>query len=183
MREQVGLPISVGVARTKFLAKVASQVAKPDGMLLVPPEGEIGFLHPLPVEMLWGVGPVTSGTLRTRRIATVGHVARLGEATLVSLLGAAAGRHLHALAHNLDPRPVRVGRRRGSFGAQRALGRRRRSASDLRAVVASLVDRRRPRCRRRRGAGPVRLRGRHPRRHARPRPWPDGAAAARQSAY
>jgi DNA polymerase-4 len=141
VREQVGLPITVGVARTKFLAKVASRVAKPDGLLVVPPPDEIGFLHPLPVELLWGVGPVTASALRACRVTTVGQVARLGEATLVSLLGEAAGRHLHALAHNRDPRRVRVGHRRGSFGAQRALGRSRQSAAELRAVVASLVDR------------------------------------------
>lgn len=96
--EQVGLPITVGVARTKFLAKVASGVAKPDGLLVVPHDGELAFLHPLPVERLWGVGQVTAGKLRARGITTVGQVARLGEATLVSMLGRAAGRHLHALA-------------------------------------------------------------------------------------
>jgi DNA polymerase-4 len=141
VRERVGLPITVGVARTKFLAKVASGVAKPDGLLVVPPECELAFLHRLPVERLWGVGPVTARRLRDRGFGTVGHVARLGEATLVSMLGAAAGRHLHALAHNRDPRPVQVGRRRGSFGAQRALGRSRRSADDLQATLAALVDR------------------------------------------
>src|ERR671938_640926 len=99
VRERVGLPITVGVARTKFLAKVASGVAKPDGLLLVPPERELAFLHPLPIERLWGVGPATAAKLRDRGIVTVGKVARLGEAALVSMLGAAAGRHLHALAH------------------------------------------------------------------------------------
>jgi DNA polymerase-4 len=141
VRDQVGLPITVGVARTKFLAKVASGVAKPDGLLVVPPDGELAFLHPLPVERLWGVGPVTAGKLRERRITTVGHVARLGEATLVSLLGVAAGRHLHALAHNRDPRPVQVGRRRRSMGAQHALGRSARSPQDIDAILAGLVDR------------------------------------------
>jgi DNA polymerase IV len=137
----VGLPITVGVARTKFLAKVASRVAKPDGLLLVPPGGELEFLHPLPVERLWGVGPVTAGKLRERGILTVGKVARLGEAALVSMLGQAAGRHLHALAHNHDPRPVQVGRRRRSMGAQAALGRTRRSPEYVDAVLAGLVDR------------------------------------------
>jgi len=141
VRERVGLPITVGVARTKFLAKVASGVAKPDGLLVVPPDRELAFLHPLPVERLWGVGPVTAARLRDRGIVTVGRVARLGEAALVSLLGLAAGRHLHALAHNHDPRPVQVGRRRGSMGAQQALGRSRRTAADVDAVVAGLVDR------------------------------------------
>jgi DNA polymerase-4 len=139
--ERVGLPITVGIARTKFLAKVASGVAKPDGLLLVPPEGELAFLHPLPVERLWGVGRVTAGKLHERRIATVGEVAGLAEAELVSMLGRAAGRHLHALAHNRDPRPVRVGRRRSSIGAQRALGRSARSHEALDVVVVALVDR------------------------------------------
>lgn len=141
VREQVGLPITVGVARTKFLAKVASGVAKPDGLLVVPPGGELSFLHPLPVERLWGVGPVTARKLRDRGICTVGRVAGLDEATLVSMLGVAAGRHLHALAHNRDPRRVRVGHRRGSIGSQRALGRGPRSADDLESTVAALVDR------------------------------------------
>jgi DNA polymerase IV len=141
VRERVGLPITVGVARTKFLAKVASGVAKPDGLLEVPPDGELAFLHPLPVERLWGVGPVTAGKLRDRGITTVGEVARLGEAALVSMVGQAAGRHLHALAHNRDPRPVDVGRRRRSIGSQRALGRSPRSPEDLDAVVIGLVER------------------------------------------
>src|SRR6266540_4714223 len=128
--ERVGLPITVGVARTKFLAKVASGVAKPDGLLVVPPQGELSFLHPLPVERLWGVGAVTARKLHERGITTVGEVARLAEAALVSMLGRASGRRLHALAHNRDPRPVLVGRRRGSVGAQRALGRRRRSSAE-----------------------------------------------------
>ena len=141
VRDRVGLPITVGVARTKFLAKVASGVAKPDGLLVVPPDGELAFLHPLPVERLWGVGPVTSGKLRDRGITTVGEVAGLGESELVSMLGPAAGRHLHALAHNHDPRPVQVGRRRRSIGAQRALGRSPKSPDFLDAVLAGLVDR------------------------------------------
>jgi DNA polymerase IV len=141
VRERVGLPITVGVARTKFLAKVASGVAKPDGLLVVPPDGELAFLHPLPVERLWGVGPVTAGKLRDRGITTVGEVARLGEAALVSMVGQASGRHLHALAHNRDPRPVDVGRRRRSIGSQRALGRSPRSPADLDAVVIALVER------------------------------------------
>ncbi|GAC1325079.1 MAG: DNA polymerase IV [Thermoleophilaceae bacterium] len=141
VRECVGLPITVGVARTKFLAKVASGVAKPDGLLVVPPQGELRFLHPLPVERLWGVGRVTAGKLRERGIATVGQVAELGEATLVSMLGQASGRHLHALAHNRDPRPVRAGRRRRSIGAQRALGRSAGSQEPLDATLVALVDR------------------------------------------
>src|SRR5436309_9415105 len=123
VRLRVGLPITVGVARTKFLAKVASRVAKPDGLLVVPTDAELAFLHPLPVERLWDVRDVTAAKLHERGIRTVAAVARLGEATLVSLLGQAAGRHLHALAVGSDPRPVQVGLRRRSMGAQRALGR------------------------------------------------------------
>jgi DNA polymerase IV len=141
VRERVGLPISVGVARTKFLAKVASGVAKPDGLLVVLPGDELAFLHPLPVERLWGVGPVTANKLRRYGIANVGQVARLGETALVSILGRASGRHLHALAHNRDPRPVQVGRRRRSIGSQRALGRTPRSPDALDAIVLALVDR------------------------------------------
>ena len=140
-RERVGLPITVGVARTKFLAKVASGVAKPDGLLVVPPGGELGFLHTLPVERLWGVGAVTARKLRERGISTVGEVARLPEATLVTMLGRASGRHLHALAHNRDPRPVQVGRRRRSIGSQCALGRSRKTPEAVDAVLVSLVDR------------------------------------------
>ena len=141
IREQVGLPITVGVASTKFLAKVASAVGKPDGLLAVPPGSELEFLHPLAVERLWGVGTVTGRKLRERGLVTVGQVARLGEATLVSMLGPAAGRHLHALAHNRDPRRVRGRRRRRSMGAQRALGRSPRSPEALDAVLIGLVER------------------------------------------
>jgi DNA polymerase-4 len=139
--QRVGLPLTVGVARTKFLAKVASGVAKPDGLLVVPPDDELAFLHPLPVERLWGVGAVTAEKLRARGITTVGEVAELAEAALVSLLGRASGRHLHALAHNRDPRPVQVRRRRRSIGAQRALGRSPRSPDAVDAVLIALVDR------------------------------------------
>jgi DNA polymerase-4 len=139
VRERVGLPITVGVARTKFLAKVASGVAKPDGFLVVPPDRELEFLHPLPVERLWGVGPVTSGRLHRLGIATVGQVAAFPEGALTTILGRAAGRHLHALAHNRDPRPVERRRRRRSIGSQRA--GKARSAEEIDAVVVGLVDR------------------------------------------
>jgi len=141
VRERVGLPITVGVARTKFLAKVASGVAKPDGLLVVQPDAELAFLHPLPVERVWGVGPATARRLRARSLVTVGDVAALGEGALVSLLGRAAGRHLHALARNEDTRRVRTGRRRGSIGAQRALGRSPRSPEAIDATLVGLVDR------------------------------------------
>jgi DNA polymerase IV len=139
--ERVGLPVTVGVARTKFLAKVASGVAKPDGLLVVPPDGELDFLHPLPVERLWGVGPVTAAKLHEHAITTLRQVAQLSETALVRMLGRANGRHLHALAHNRDPRPVQVRRRRRSMGAQRALGRKPRSPELLDADLVALVDR------------------------------------------
>jgi DNA polymerase-4 len=141
VRDQIGLPLTVGVARTKFLAKVASAVAKPDGLLVVPPDGELAFLHPLPVERLWGVGHVTARKLHVRGITTVGDVARLAESALVAIVGRAMGRQLHALANNRDPRPVRVGRRRGSIGSQSALGRSRRPPGEVEIVLVSLVDR------------------------------------------
>lgn len=140
VRDRVGLPLTVGVARTKFLAKVACGVAKPDGLLIVPPENELTFLHALPVEKLWGVGKVTADKLRRRGILTVGDVAKLGDKPLVSMLGRASGNHLHALAHNYDPRPIDTGRRRRSIGAQRALGRRRRSHDELDATLVGLAD-------------------------------------------
>ena len=141
VRERVGLPITVGIARTKFLAKVASGVAKPNGLLIVPPDGELAFLHPLPVERLWGVGPVTASKLRALGLTTVGEVAQLSEAALIALLGRASGRHLHALAHNQDRRPVQVRRRRRSVGAQRALGRSPRSLDEVDTALVALVDR------------------------------------------
>jgi DNA polymerase IV len=139
--DQVGLPITVGVAATKFLAKVASAVAKPDGLLVVPLGGELAFLHPLPVERLWGVGRVTSEKLRTRGISTVGELAAVPEPALVTMLGRGAGHHLHALAHHRDPRPVQVGRRRASIGAQRALGWRRHEFGEIEVTLLGLVDR------------------------------------------
>jgi DNA polymerase-4 len=141
VRERVGLPITVGVARTKFLAKVASAIAKPDGLLVVPPDEELAFLHPLPVERLWGVGVVTAAKLHERGLRTVAEVAALGEEALVTMLGAGSGRHLFALAHNLDPRPVETGRRRRSIGSQHALGRARTTHADVDAVLVGLVDR------------------------------------------
>ena len=141
VREQVGLPITVGVARTKFLAKVASGVAKPDGLLVVPPDRELAFLHPLPVERLWGVGPVTSRTLHELGLGTVGEVAAVDEGVLISILGRATGRQLHALAHNRDPRRVQVGRRRGSIGSQHALGLQRYAPDAVDPTLVAIVDR------------------------------------------
>jgi DNA polymerase-4 len=141
IRERVGLPVSVGIARTKFLAKVASALAKPDGLLVVPPEGELAFLHPLPVERVWGIGQVTAAKLRTCGIETVGELADVPEPVLSALLGRAAARQLHALANSVDPRPVRPRRRRRSIGAQHALGRSRRSPEEIDADLLRLVDR------------------------------------------
>jgi DNA polymerase-4 len=139
--ERVGLRITVGVARTRLLAKVASRAAKPDGLLVVPPVDERAFLHALPVEQLWGVGRATAAKLHARGLMTVGQVAELSEARLIRVLGKASGRHVHALAHNRDSRPMQRRRRRRSFGAQRALGRSPRSPEALDAVVVALVDR------------------------------------------
>jgi DNA polymerase IV len=141
VRDRVGLPITVGVARTKFLAKVASQQAKPDGLLLVSPDGELDFLHPLPVRRLWGVGAKTSERLQAHGISTVAQVAELSESMLGSLVGAAMGRQLYALSRNIDRRRVHTGVSRRSVGAQRALGRRRVTPAELDAVVIGLVDR------------------------------------------
>jgi DNA polymerase-4 len=139
--ERAGLPITVGVARTKFLAKVASRVAKPDGLLVVPHDREMEFLHPLPVTALWGVGKITAEKLRVRGITTVGQLAASEQVDLVSLLGRVAGAHLHHLAHNEDPRRVELGVRRRSIGAQRALGRGRRTPAELDVVLVALIDR------------------------------------------
>jgi DNA polymerase-4 len=142
VRTRVGLPITVGVARTKFLAKVASELAKPDGLLLIPARAELALLHLLPVERVWGVGPITAGKLHAHGITTVGQVARLPEPALIDIVGRATGRQLHALAHNRDARRVRTGRRRRSMGAQRALGRRGpRTHEAIDAVLVGLVDR------------------------------------------
>src|SRR3954447_19584495 len=141
VRERVGLPITVGVASTKHLAKVASGVAKPDGLIVVPPERELEFLHPLPVNRLWGVGPSTTEKLHALRMRTVGEIARFGETQLMEMLGRAAGRHLYAVAHNRDPRRVEGRRRRRSIGSQCAIGRGPHSAEALDVVLVGLVDR------------------------------------------
>ncbi|WP_400999792.1 DNA polymerase IV [Agromyces sp. GXQ0307] len=141
VRAEVGLAISVGIARTKFLAKVASAVGKPDGLLMVDPERESAFLLPLPVERLWGVGAVTAEKLHRLGIRTVGQLAELEAATAERLLGRATGAHLHALARLRDPRPVAATRRRGSIGSQRALGTRPRSPEELDLILTQIVDR------------------------------------------
>jgi DNA polymerase IV len=141
VRERVGLPITVGVARTKFLAKVASGVAKPDGLLVVPPDGELEFLHRLPVESLWGVGAKTAAKLHSLGITKVGELAAMPETDLQAMLGRALGRQLHALSHNRDPRPVEPGRRRRSIGAQRAVGLRPMSPEAIDVTAIGLVER------------------------------------------
>jgi DNA polymerase-4 len=141
VREDLGLPVTVGVARTKVLAKMASRAAKPDGLLVIDPADEAAFLHPLGVERLWGVGEATAKRLRARGIRTVGELARRDQSELARALGPAAARHLHAVAQNRDPRPVRPGRRRRSFGSQSALGSSPSSRSDLDTVLVALVDR------------------------------------------
>jgi DNA polymerase-4 len=141
VQRRVGLPITVGIARTKFLAKVASGVAKPDGLLAVEPGRELEFLHPLPVERLWGVGRVTARRLHAAGLTTVGQVAGLPEAALVTMLGRAAGRQLHALSHNRDPRRVERRRRRRSIGAQRALGWKDTPLAEVDVSLVALVER------------------------------------------
>lgn len=145
LRERVlaeaGLAISVGVARTKFLAKVASAVSKPNGLLVVEPEREQEFLLPLPVERLWGVGAVTAEKLHRLGIRTVGQLAELEEVTAERILGRATGAHLHALARLRDPRPVDTTRRRSSIGSQRALGNRARTPAELDVILTQIIDR------------------------------------------
>ncbi|WP_062529718.1 DNA polymerase IV [Demequina rhizosphaerae] len=140
VRAEVGLPISVGVARTKFLAKVASAVSKPDGLLVVAPDREEAFLHPLPVERLWGVGAVTAEKLHHNGVYTVGQLAELEAVTAEQWLGKAAGAHLHALARLRDPRPVDTTKRHRSIGSQRALGSRSYTGGELGLILTQIVD-------------------------------------------
>jgi DNA polymerase IV len=121
---ELGLPISVGVARTKHLAKIASQVAKPDGLMVVDPDTELDFLHDLPVELLWGVGPITKGRLAEIGVSTIGQLANTPGWSIERLLGPAASEKLRALAFNRDPRAITTQRRARSAGAQSALGRK-----------------------------------------------------------
>ncbi|MGZ8513350.1 MAG: DNA polymerase IV [Candidatus Limnocylindria bacterium] len=140
-RERIGLAVTVGIARTKVLAKMASRAAKPDGLLVVDPEREAEFLRPLPVEALWGVGAVTAEKLRAHGISTIGQLGQRDQGELALFLGAHAARHLHAIAHNRDPRQVRRGRRRRSIGTQSAFAGGRKSGSDLDTLLVVLVDR------------------------------------------
>jgi len=147
VRTEVGLAVSVGVARTKHLAKVASQVAKPDGLIVVEADRELAFLDPLPVELMWGVGPVTRAALAERGIRTIGELAAVSSSVLERFLGRAVGAKLSLLAANRDPRPVDGGAAARSVGAQSALGRRAASPDVTRAVLAYLADRVGPRLR------------------------------------
>lgn len=140
-RRRVGLAVTVGIARTKVLAKMASRAAKPDGLLRIDPDGELEFLHPLPVESLWGVGPATAAKLHAAGLHRVGRLARCRPQELSSIVGAHAARHLHAISWGRDPRRVRPGRRRRSVGSQSALGGRARTREDLDATLVALVDR------------------------------------------
>ena len=141
VREEAGLPLSVGVARTKVLAKIASRAAKPDGLYVVEPERELAFLHALPVERIWGVGPATTRKLHAYGLTTVGEAAGLSEGELTAILGKASGRYVHAIAHNREFRRVERRRGRRSFGAQRSLGRRPRTRADLDQALTDLAER------------------------------------------
>jgi DNA polymerase-4 len=141
VREATALPVSVGASQTKFLSKIASQVAKPDGYIVVEPGGELDFLHPLSVELLWGVGPVTQEALDTLGVKTIGDLAETSEPLLTDRVGKARAAHLRALAWNTDPRGVETTRRAASVGAQSAFGGDHRSPDELRAVIARLSSR------------------------------------------
>lgn len=141
VREEIGLPISVGVARTKHLAKIASQVAKPDGLVVVAPGTERAFLDPLPVGLIWGVGPVHQERLAALGITTIGELAATPSSAVERLLGHAVGHKLLAMAHDEDPRRVVTTHRAHSVGAQSALGRRSPEPELVRATLAHLADR------------------------------------------
>ena len=141
VRAELGLPISVGVARTKHLAKIASQVAKPDGLVVVDPSAELDFLHGLPVELMWGVGPVTKARLAGIGVSTIGQLAKTPGWSLERLLGPAAGEKLSSLAWNRDPRRIRTHQRARSAGAQSALGKKPADIRVFRPALLHLADR------------------------------------------
>jgi DNA polymerase-4 len=183
VREEVGLPISVGVASTKFLAKIASARAKPDGLVVVEKGTELEFLHPLPVQALWGVGRVTSERLHRLGIGTIGELSEVTSSSLTPMMGPAAAGALRSLSWNLDPRPVRGGRRAGSVGSQQALGRGLADRGEMAVVILGLADRvgRRLRAKDRSGATlTVRVRFPGPRSVTRSHtlPAPTGSTAA-----
>ncbi len=141
VRAELGLAISIGVARTKHLAKIASQVAKPDGLVVVDPQTELDFLHELPVDLMWGVGPVTKARLAEMGVLTIGQLAKMPGWSLKQMLGRAAGEKLTALAWNRDPRDIRTQSRARSAGAQSALGRKPATARVFRPALRHLADR------------------------------------------
>src|SRR5262245_3350134 len=141
VRTELGLPISIGVARTKHLAKIASQVAKPDGLVVVDPATELDFLHDLPVELMWGVGPVTNARLTDIGVLTIGQLAQMPGQSLQRLLGRAVGDKLTALAWNRDPREIRTRHRARSAGAQSAVGRKPAEEHVFRPTLRHLADR------------------------------------------
>ena len=141
VRAEIGLPLSVGVARTKHLAKVASQVAKPDGLVAVDPADERAFLEPLPIRLIWGVGPTTERRLHQAGIHTIGQLADTGSPILGRLLGDKTGAKLVALSANIDARTVETPARSKSMGAQAALGRRQATPELIRETFAYLADR------------------------------------------
>jgi DNA polymerase IV len=141
VRTELGLPISVGVARTKHLAKIASQVAKPDGMVLVDPKTELEFLHDLPVELMWGVGHVTRAKLTEQGILTIGQLANTPGRSIKYLLGTAVGEKLSALAWNRDPRAIQTHHRARSAGAQSALGSKPAVERVFKPALLHLADR------------------------------------------
>ena len=144
------LPCSVGVASTKFLAKLGSEAAKPSpspqgavpgrGVWVVEPGKELAFLHPLPVKALWGVGPATLSRLERLGVRTVGDLAALPVAAVVGAVGDAAGRHLHQLAHNHDPRPVEADREVKSIGHEETFPVDRTDRADLDRELLRLAD-------------------------------------------
>jgi DNA polymerase IV len=163
VRDEVGLPISIGIASTKFLAKIASARAKPDGLVVVERGAEIDFLHPLPVEAMWGVGRVTGAALHRLGVVTIGELAEVPSGALSSFVGSGPGRALHALAWNRDPRRVVGGRRAGSVGSQHALGRGLVEREQMDVVVLGIADRIGRRLRKKGRAGStVTVRVRHP---------------------
>src|SRR5215467_3072827 len=141
VRMELGLPISVGVARTKHLAKIASQVAKPDGLVVVDPDTELDFLHDLPVELMWGVGPITKARLAEIGVLTIGQLAKMPARSLEQLLGPATGEKLAALAWNRDRREIKTHRRARSAGAQSAIGKKPAEEGVYRPTLRHLADR------------------------------------------
>src|SRR5690606_2266078 len=141
VRAEHGITCSVGIATTKFVAKLASTHAKPDGVLLVPAAATIPFLRTLPVGALWGVGERTEGVLARWGIRTVAELADTDVAVLQAAVGKVSGAHLHDLAWGRDPRPVEPGRAERSIGAETTFAHDRRDLADVQARVLELADR------------------------------------------